>query len=77
MVFVTLNQAHVAQQIEVDITTENGTRISPFSYLTITQQFNGHHSFELRFNHDVVEKFNAVIIDKSKDLLGSSITFFL
>ena len=41
MVFVTLNQAHVAQQIEVDITTENGTRISPFSYLTITQQFNG------------------------------------
>jgi len=67
----------VAQQIEVDITTESGAQIKPFSFLTINQRFNGHHSFELRFNHDVLEKSNAVIIDKAKDFLGASITFTL
>lgn len=74
MVFFTLINYPLAQQIQVDITTENGTAISPFSYLNITQVFNGHHAFELRFNHDVLEKTNSVIIDKAKDLLGSMIT---
>lgn len=67
----------MAQQIQVDITTENGKKIAPFSSLTINQRFNGHHSFELRFNHDVLEKVNSVIIDKTKDFLGATITFSL
>jgi type VI secretion system secreted protein VgrG len=65
----------VSQQIQIEITTENGKAITPFSYLTISQQFNGHHYFELRFNHDVLESRNAVLIDKTKDFLGKTITF--
>src|SRR4051794_17442036 len=74
--FLTLIVNTVAQEIQVDITTEKG-RIFPFSFLTINQRFNGHHSFELRFNHDVLEKPNAVILEKAKDYLGSTITFTL
>ncbi|HRH49193.1 MAG TPA: phage baseplate assembly protein V [Panacibacter sp.] len=65
----------MAQEIQVDITTENGLNITPFSNLTVTQQFNGHHYFELRFNHDVIEKKNTVLLDKTKDFLGKTITF--
>lgn len=66
----------MAQEIQVDITTEKGS-IAPFSYLTINQRFNGHHSFELRFNHDVLESRNAIILNNAKDYLGSTITFTL
>ena len=61
--------------VQVNITTDKGAAISPFSFLSISQRFNGHHSFELRFNHDVLEKENSVIIKKSKDFLGAAITF--
>ena len=67
----------MAQEIQVEITTEKVGSLEPFSYLTIHQVFNGHHSFELRFNTDVLEKNNAVMIDNAKDFLGSSITFTL
>ena len=63
----------MAQQINVEIQVKD-TKIAPFSSLTLNQQFNGHHYFELRFNHDVVEQKNAVLINKSKDLLGEEIT---
>lgn len=63
----------MAQQINVDITVK-GQPINPFSSLTINQQFNAHHFFELRFNHDVIEERNAILIGKSKDLLGEQIT---
>lgn len=65
----------MSQQINIEITTESGQQIAPFSYLTITQQFNGHHHFELRFNHDVIENYGAVIINDAKNLLGKTITF--
>ncbi len=63
----------MAQQINVDIQVKD-QKIAPFSSLTLNQQFNGHHYFELRFNHDVVEAKNAVLINKSKDMLGEEIT---
>ena len=51
-----------------------GQKVNPFTSLTINQQFNNHHYFELRFNHDVIEDKNAVLISKSKDYLGEQIT---
>lgn len=74
--FLSLIENIVAQEIQVDITTEKG-KIFPFSFLTINQRFNGHHSFELRFNHDVLEKPNAIILENAKDYLGLTITFTL
>ncbi len=66
----------MAQQISVEITI-NGKKITPFSFLSLSQHFNGHHQFEIRFNHDVLEEKHSLTIDKSKDFLGKpiSITF--
>lgn len=62
----------MAQQIKIDISV-NGKSISPFSYLSLRQHFNGHHQFEVRFNHDVLEEKYSVTIDKSKAYLGKQI----
>jgi hypothetical protein len=59
----------VAQEIDINITSE-GQPISPFSYLTLSQQINGHHSFTIGFNHDVLEEKNAVILENAKIFLG-------
>lgn len=66
----------MAQQISAEITI-NGKPIVPFSHLSIQQQFNEHHSFELRFNHDVIEANGALTLDKSKDYLGKPIRIVL
>ncbi|HRO43242.1 MAG TPA: phage baseplate assembly protein V [Flavipsychrobacter sp.] len=63
----------MAQQISVEITI-NGKKISPFSFLSLRQQLNGHHQFEIRFNHDVLEEKHSVTIDKSRDFLGKPIS---
>lgn len=63
----------MAQQINVDIQVK-GVKIDPFSSLTINQEFNDHHTFELRFNLDVIEAKYSVLINKSKDFLGEQIT---
>jgi len=64
----------VAQEIDIQINLEGGQTITPFNYLTLSQQINGHHHFEVRFNHDVLENKNSVIIDKAKDFLGKTIS---
>jgi len=66
----------VAQQINVEISIK-GKSITPFTSLTINQQFNGHHHFDLRFNHDVLQAKNSVIINESKDFLGEVISITL
>ncbi len=66
----------MAQQINVDIFVKN-QKIYPFSSLTINQQLNGHHYFELRFNHDVLEEKNTLLINRSKVFLGEEITITL
>ena len=57
----------------VDIQVK-GQKISPFSSLTIDQQFNDHHYFELKFDNDIIEERYSVLINKSKDFLGEEIT---
>jgi type VI secretion system secreted protein VgrG len=66
----------VAEQIQLDIVVK-GKRISPFSHLSISQTFNGHHRFELRFNHDVLEKEDALIFAESQGYLGELISITL
>lgn len=66
----------MADQIQVDIVVK-GKPISPFSHLTISQQFNGHHRFELRFNFDVLEKSDALILADSQSYLGEPISITL
>jgi len=66
----------VAQQISADVVID-GKKISPFSSLSLTQQFNDHHYFELRFNHDVLEELHSVTINKSQQYLGKAITITL
>ncbi len=63
----------MAVDTNVDIQVK-GQKISPFSSLTINQQFNDHHYFELTFNNDVIEERYSVLINKSKDFLGEEIT---
>jgi len=66
----------MAEQIQLDIVVK-GKRISPFSHLSITQSFNSHHRFELRFNHDVLEKEDALIFAESQGYLGELISITL
>jgi type VI secretion system secreted protein VgrG len=60
-------------KIKVDINIE-GTAIAHFSAFSLTQRFNEHHTFELRFNHDQIENTNDVTIEKSKDFIGKNLT---
>lgn len=60
-------------KIKVDISIEN-TPILYFSSFTLDQRFNQHHTFELRFNHDQIEKTNKVTIEKSKDFIGKNLS---
>ncbi|GAB2700547.1 phage baseplate assembly protein V [Mucilaginibacter koreensis] len=60
-------------KIKVDINIE-GTVIAHFSAFSLTQRFNEHHTFELRFNHDQIENTNDVTIEKSKDFIGKNLT---
>jgi type VI secretion system secreted protein VgrG len=53
----------------------NGKEIKTFSSLSINQLLNDHHSFELTFDHDVIETNESFNINKSKDYLGKTITF--
>lgn len=63
----------MAQQINISITIDS-KEIKPFTSLTINQLLFDHHSFELRFNHDVIEASKSLNISKSKDFLGKVIT---
>lgn len=60
----------MAQEIDINITLEGGQLVSPFNYLSLSQQINGHHSFTVGFNHDVLEQKNAVILENAKTFLG-------
>ncbi|MDN5287974.1 MAG: hypothetical protein JWR38_4248 [Mucilaginibacter sp.] len=60
-------------KLKVDINIE-GTQITYFSTFTLDQRFNEHHTFQLRFNHDMVEEYNAITLEKSKDFIGKNIT---
>ncbi|SDH92603.1 type VI secretion system Vgr family protein [Mucilaginibacter gossypii] len=61
------------KKLKVDINIE-GTQITHFSTFNLDQRFNEHHTFQLRFNHDMVEEYNAVTLENSKDFIGKNIT---
>jgi type VI secretion system secreted protein VgrG len=63
----------LAKQVDISIKV-GSTNIKPFTSLVIKQVLNDHHFFELRFNHDVVEKAKALKLNDSKDLIGQKIT---
>lgn len=62
----------IAWQIMVD--GDNIKRIISFQ---LNQSFNNHHEFELRVYHTELESPRAYKIDKSKDLLGKTMTAIL
>ena len=62
----------IAWQISVD-----GKAIRRLLSLKLEQSYGAHHSFELRLYHTELEDPRAYRIDKSKELLGKSITVIL
>lgn len=62
----------IAWQIMVD-----GNNIKRIIGFKLNQSFNGHHQFELKVYHTELEAPRAYKIDKSKDLLGKSVTAIL
>lgn len=49
-------------------------QISHFSSFTLQQQFNAHHYFELRFNHDQLGAPGLITLDDSRDFVGKIFT---
>ncbi len=49
-------------------------QISHFSSFTLQQQFNAHHYFELRFNHDQLGAPGLITLDDSRDFVGKTFT---
>ncbi len=60
------------QRLHVNISIED-TPIVHFGSFTLKQQFNGHHYFELRFNHDQIGMPGMITLDKSRGFMGKNI----
>ena len=56
---------------EINIGDKN---ISHFTSFTLQQQFNAHHYFELRFNHDQLGSPGLITLDDSRDFVGKTLT---
>ncbi len=63
----------MAKNIEVKIELD-GKDLSAFSSVSISQEFNAHHSFEVVVNHDVLQKFGTSTLDTSGGYIGKFIT---
>ncbi|WP_145857852.1 type VI secretion system Vgr family protein [Pedobacter suwonensis] len=48
--------------------------ITHFASFSLTQAFNEHHYFELRFNHDQMGAPGLIILDDSRDFVGKTLT---
>jgi len=64
----------MAQQIKLEIIIDGDLNISSFISLNVYQRINDHHSFELRFSHEVKQGNDAITITKFQDYLGKQIT---
>lgn len=51
-----------------------GNVISHFSSFTLQQEFNAHHYFELRFNHDQIGTPGVITLDNSRDYVGKTLS---
>ena len=63
----------MAKEISTDVSIE-GKKISHFSSIEISQQFNTHHTFELIVSHDVMEQLGSHSIQSSQEFIGKRIT---
>lgn len=61
------------QKLKVSINIED-TAIAHFSTFTLKQQFNQHHQFELRFNHDQMGAPGLITLEESKNFMGKNLT---
>lgn len=60
-------------QVIKDITI-GGKSIDYIIGFELSQSFNAHHYFELRFNHDVLGAPGLISLDDSRDLVGKGLT---
>lgn len=63
--------------MEINLVKEiniGGKSITHFSSFTLHQQFNAHHHFELRFNHDQMGAPGLITLDDSRDFVGQTLT---
>lgn len=51
-----------------------GKAITHFASFSLQQQFNAHHYFELRFNHDQMGAPGLISLDDSRDFVGKTLT---
>ncbi|RWX00578.1 hypothetical protein [Flavobacterium cerinum] len=49
-------------------------QILHFNSFQLQQQFNQHHYFELRFNHDEIGLPSLINLDNSRDFVGKTLT---
>lgn len=59
--------------MNVNISIE-GTPIPHFSSFTLKQQFNEHHFFQLRFNHDQLGAPGMITLEQSRNFMGKNLT---
>lgn len=60
-------------QVTKDINI-GGKNIAYIISFNLQQQFNAHHYFELRFNHDHIGAPGLIQLDDSRDLIGKTLT---
>jgi type VI secretion system secreted protein VgrG len=63
----------MSKEILTDISIE-GKKITHFSSIIISQQFNSHHTFQLIASHDVFESLGSHSIQSSQDFIGKRIS---
>ena len=64
----------MAQQIKLEIVIDGSFNVTPFTSLSVHQQINDHHYFELRFNHDLEKGNDDVPLTKFQKYLGKTIS---
>lgn len=63
----------MAKEIYTDVSIE-GRKLSHYSSIEISQQFNTHHTFQLIVSHDVMEQLGSHSIQSSQEFIGKRIT---
>ncbi len=61
------------QIVKAEINIE-GTPITHFNSFSLKQQFNRHHYFELRFNHDQIGLPGMITLEKAKTFIGKNLS---
>ncbi|MDQ0636507.1 type VI secretion system secreted protein VgrG [Pedobacter sp. W3I1] len=68
-----LNNTIMEKKLISEINIENKA-ITHFASFSLQQQFNDHHYFELRFNHDQMGSPGMISLNDSRDFVGKTLT---